>query len=97
VWHETTRVYEDMVKAEKWDTKTGGVVALKSVNQLTFKLGLAVIGSCGFGLASKFTWTDPPKTQNGYGNVQSNIVAVEDRHLMLEFAPKWLWKLPIKS
>jgi hypothetical protein len=97
VWRETTRIYKEMVKAEKWDTKSGGIVTLKSANQLTSKLGLAVIGSCGFGLASKFTWKDPPRTQNGYGNVQSNIVAVESGFLLLQFAPKWLWKLPFKS
>jgi hypothetical protein len=97
VWAETTRVYEDMVKAEKWDTKSGGIVALKSVNRLAFQFGLAVLGSCGFGLASKFTWTDPSTMQNGHGNVQSSMIAVEDGHLMLEFAPKWVWKLPIKS
>jgi len=94
VWRETTRLYEDMVKAEKWDTKPGGVVTIKSMNQLTFKLGLTVIGCCGFGLASKFKWDDPAKSNSGHGNVQSNILTIETFSLLLVVAPRWLWRLP---
>ncbi|KIM25188.1 hypothetical protein M408DRAFT_331296 [Serendipita vermifera MAFF 305830] len=96
VWRETTRIYHDMVKTEGWNTQSGSIVSIKAINQLTFKLGLYVIGSCGFGLPEKFTWADPPKGEKGQGNIQSNIASVEKSSLTIQFAPKWIWKLPSK-
>lgn len=94
VWQETTRIYQDTVQGENWVTKSGDTISIKSINNLTHKIGLYVITACGFGLT--FPWTAPPKTDNE-SSIQSSIQSVERSYLALAYAPKWIWKLPIAS
>jgi cytochrome P450 len=94
VWKETARIYQDMIQTENWATKPGNITTITSLNRLSYKLGLYVISICGFGLT--FPWSEPP-TINGQSTIQNNIETVENHHLSLVYAPKWIWKLPIKS
>jgi hypothetical protein len=84
-----------MVSAEKWPREQGSDVLLPSVNHYTFKMGLYVIGACGFGLP--FTWAEPPKSESGKASVQSNLETVEKWYLLIIYGPKWIWKLPSKA
>jgi cytochrome P450 len=93
VWKESARIYQDMIQTENWATNPGNVTTITSLNHLTFKFGLYVISICGFGLT--FSWSDPP-TVNGQSSIQHNIETVESHHVSLVYAPKWIWKLPIK-
>lgn len=93
VWKETARIYLDMIQTENWATNPGNTTTITSFKRLTHKLGLYVISICGFGLT--FAWSDPPRI-NGQSSVQNNIETIESHHLSLVYAPKWIWKLPIK-
>ncbi|KLO17485.1 cytochrome P450 [Schizopora paradoxa] len=72
VWDTTTKVYEDMVANEGWETihRTGIVKA----NMITHKLALFIIASVGFGLP--MAWEEPIKTDKGKMSLQSMIFEV---------------------
>ncbi|PVF94766.1 cytochrome P450 [Serendipita vermifera] len=93
VWHETERIYHDMVQTENWNTKNE--VSIPSVSKYTLKVGLYTIISCGFGLP--FTWSKPPKSDVGHASIQQDIEMIENYYILLAFAPWWLWKLPLKK
>ncbi|KAF8882453.1 cytochrome P450 [Infundibulicybe gibba] len=92
VWQQTLNTYREMLVGEQWDDKES--VEVSSIQALTFKLALLVIGKCGFGF--NFDWSAPPKGPDGSMSVQESLRIVADANLLSTVVPKWVLKLPFK-
>ncbi|THU93650.1 cytochrome P450 [Dendrothele bispora CBS 962.96] len=94
VWESSVRTYRDMIDTEGWDGKKE--VKVESIQDLTFKFALLLIGKCGFGF--NFTWADPPKSSSTTKMpVQEAIRTVADTYMLFVFAPRWVKWLPFEK
>lgn len=89
------RTYEEMIVTEGWSDPSRTVFDEPRVQRLTFKLALLIIGSCGFGFDS-FSWIEPSKDEGEELSVQESLKIISETSPVAIFAPKWLWKLPVR-
>jgi hypothetical protein len=54
VWRESLRLYEEMIRDDKWPVNAGEIHDVPVMQHITIQFALCVIGSCAFGLP--FTW-----------------------------------------
>lgn len=101
VWSETQRIYREMLAGEGWSSSDDAAspklidhVDIKAVQDYTFKVTLAVITSCGFGL--KFKWDELPMDEKGRASVQEALKLFTDHAMLFVIAPEWFFKLPGK-
>ncbi|KAF9051514.1 cytochrome P450 [Panaeolus papilionaceus] len=89
VWKETIQTYRDMISAEGWVGKD--TVDVPSVQGLTFKFALLMIGKCGFGFS--FNWAEPPRSSDGKYTIQEAVSIVTEHNILLSFTPVWVRNL----
>ncbi|KAK7463034.1 hypothetical protein VKT23_007617 [Stygiomarasmius scandens] len=95
VWESSVKTYKDMLATEGWEGKKAGEqMEVKSIQDLTFKFALLLIGKCGFGF--NFTWADPPQSSTRMP-VQEAIRTVADTYMLFVFAPRWVKWLPFEK
>ncbi|KAF4564657.1 alcohol dehydrogenase [Pleurotus pulmonarius] len=92
VWEQTFQTYREMIQTEGWADKD--IVEVPTVQKLTFKLALLIIGHCAFGFP--FDWSTPAKLSDGSMSVQEALRIVADTHMFSIVAPNWIYKLPVK-
>lgn len=94
VWDCTVSTYRDMIETEGWSDLSRQIFDEPVVQRLTFKLALLIISACGFGFDS-FSWSEPPKDENGEMSVQESLRIVTETNMAAVLTPKWFWNLPI--
>jgi hypothetical protein len=94
VWTETLRLYNQMIVSEKFPTQSGGKVSFSRFQNLTQRVALCIILSCGFGVP--LNWDEEELTVKREGYKLGDGVRTQSDHLLLvSHAPRWIYKLPI--
>jgi hypothetical protein len=97
VWSETRRLYNEMVIAEKFPVKSGDKVSFAHFENLTQRLALCIILSCGMGQHFNWDEKDTSKASGTGFKVDDGVKIVGDNLPIVGFAPNWLYKLPIEQ
>ena len=89
VWRESVRLYEEMIKADKWPVNAGEIYDVPVVQHITIQFALCVIGSCAFGLP--FTWEHAHKGESDAMSVQEGMHWVSEWTSIMANTPRWFY------
>lgn len=95
VWQETKRLYEEMLVADEWPTRTNQVKAFTRAQKFTRRVALCVILTCGFGLRTGWSENIYASPDDDF-TLDDGIQFQSDNLLLSAFAPRWLYYLPFK-
>ncbi|PVG04548.1 cytochrome P450 [Serendipita vermifera] len=94
VWHETNRLFNQMIQVDKWPTTPGQTIAFSDSHHVAQKLALYIILSCGFGMPMEWDQeTDAHKTKI---SLTDAVETQRNSLVFLSVAPKWILNLPFK-
>ncbi|PVF91732.1 cytochrome P450 [Serendipita vermifera] len=96
VWNETLRLYNQMLVAEKFPTKKGEKSFFPAFQDITQRIALCIILSCGFGIPFNWDERDTPSTEEGF-RLDNGVRVQSDNMMWVLYAPRWLYKLPSKK
>ncbi|CAG8704398.1 12589_t:CDS:2, partial [Acaulospora colombiana] len=96
VWDETLRLYNQMLAFEKFPTKKGEKLSFPAFQDITQRIALCIILSCGFGIPFDWDERDMPSTEEGF-RLDNGVRVQSDNMMWVCYAPNWLYKLPIKK
>ncbi|PVF91731.1 cytochrome P450 [Serendipita vermifera] len=96
VWSETLRLYNQMLVAEKFPTKIGDTVSFAHFEDLTQRVALCIILSCGFGFPFNWDEKDTSVSSKSF-KLDDGIRAVGENLITISFAPSWLYKFPLEK
>jgi hypothetical protein len=83
-----------MVVAEKFPTRPGDSVSFARFQDLTQRVALCIILSCGFGIPLNWDEEDLTVKKDGY-RLDDGVRTQGDNILLVANAPWWLYRLPI--
>ncbi|KAF9004600.1 cytochrome P450 [Cyathus striatus] len=91
VWEESSRTYRRLCSSSGWDTSKA--VEINTMQDITFKFALLIIGKCGFG----FDWADalPTAGDSSETTIHDALHTVLDGSIFLGVVPKVFLSLPI--
>jgi hypothetical protein len=96
VWSETLRLYNQMVVSENFPTKRGDKISFARFQNLTQRVALCIILSCGFGIPLNWDEEDFTVKKDGY-KLDDGVRTQGDNMLLVANAPQWLYKLPLRK
>ncbi|KAI5998354.1 cytochrome P450 [Pisolithus orientalis] len=91
---QAAALYEDMVRAAKWENEQ--VVTVNNINQYIRRFALGIISRCGFGL--QMPWTDP-NTKNTEEEMSFPTAMEWVATTLVPWSlvlPRWSYRLPSK-
>jgi hypothetical protein len=94
VWTETLRLYNQMIVAEKFPTKSGEGVSFAQFQNLTQRVALCIILSCGFGIPLNWDEKELVVKKEGY-KLDDGVRMQSENVLLVVYTPSWISKLPI--
>ncbi|KAI6006183.1 cytochrome P450 [Pisolithus orientalis] len=94
VWRQAAALYEDMVRAAKWENEQ--MVTVHNINQYTRSFALMIISRCGFGLL--MPWKDPnTETTEEEMTFSTALEWVSATTIPWRLVlPRWSYRLPIR-
>lgn len=95
VWNESTRLCHGMLGVEHFPTSPGGAVSVSNLYKLTARFTLCVILACGFGYP--LAWDEKLRTPDEDITIDEGIAFNSENLILVTYAPRWLFKLPIKK
>jgi hypothetical protein len=96
VWSETLRLYNQMVVSEKFPTRSGDKISFARFQNLTQRVALCIILSCGFGIPLNWDEEEFTVKKDGY-KLDDGVRTQGDNMLLVANAPQWLYKLPFRK
>jgi hypothetical protein len=99
VWSESTRLYNEMLVSSKsrWPTRSGETISFTQYLDITHRLALCVILSCGFGLP--LAWDEHAYANTGDEGISldDGIKIQGDNLFLVCYAPSWIWSIPSRK
>jgi len=91
VWRESVRLYEEMIKVDKWPVNAGETHDVPVMKNITIQFALCVIGSCAFGLP--FTWGHAKERDSDTDtmSVQEGMHWVSEWTSVVSNTPRWFY------
>ena len=89
VWRESVRLYEEMIRVDKWPVTAGEIRNVPVMQHITTQFALCVIGSCAFGLP--FTWENAKKGELDAMSVQEAMSWVSQWTTVVANTPRWFY------
>lgn len=89
VWRESVRLYEEMIKADKWPVNSGEIHDVPVMQHITTQFALCVIGSCAFGIP--FTRGHDKEGESDAMSVQEAMRWVSEWTSVVANTPRWFY------